>query len=463
MVVSYVLFIFIAEQYLASYYIDSKTSQLAEIAIAGSTKSSQHIFENAAQKLPGVIIFTIDGSRREQPLNAEIRENLVKNRIQFNKIWFPIEKINQALNQQPSYYTAQQPLLGSHLLAVIFQSKDSELMFAGLLLVDVNETLAAVKTFFGYLAIVALICISLAISIFSARITRPITQLVEKSQRMAMLDFTEPVHVNRNDEIAILAQSVNKLAVALKRSLSELNQKTAMLERDVKNKTQIDELRRDFIGNASHELKTPIALISGYAHGLLDNVSESSERTKYCDVIIDETNKMSDLVDELLAVLESETKASSANIETYDIAPQVSAIIDRYRLELTSKSVKCDFDNSTKVLVVADSNKIERALSNLFSNAMRSVNHGGEITIRFEKEEESIMCRIFNTGSVIDENLIDDIWQPFIQGNEDSSTTHSGSGLGLAITANILKQHGSEYGVANLSAGVEFYFSLPAA
>ena len=154
--------------------------------------------------------------------------------------------------------------------------------------------------FLLYIGLGGIAISTLVIYFFTRRISKPILSLAQISERVSEMDFEARYTGNDKTEIAVLGQSINKMSDNLEKAFSELKTANAELQKDNELKTEIDNMRKEFISNVSHELKTPIALIQGYAEGLKEGISDESERDYYCDVIMDESAKMNTMVKKLL-------------------------------------------------------------------------------------------------------------------------------------------------------------------
>ena len=168
---------------------------------------------------------------------------------------------------------------------------------------SIRDSAALANKFLAYVGTVTLVFGALFVWFFSKKITDPILELAVLSKRMANLDFDAKYTGGGKDEIGILGESFNTMSQKLERTVSELKSANHQLQKDIEQKEKIELMRTEFLGNVSHELKTPIALIQGYAEGLKEGIDEDPEsREFYCDVIIDESNKMNQMVKNLLTL-----------------------------------------------------------------------------------------------------------------------------------------------------------------
>ena len=166
---------------------------------------------------------------------------------------------------------------------------------------SIEDSVTQSNQFYIYIGCVMVLASAVVIWLLTRRIVKPIQELTGISKRMAALDFEARYTSGGEDEIGELGHNFNQMSDKLERAISELKSANARLQKDIEEKTQIDEMRQEFLSDVSHELKTPIALIQGYAEGLKENISDDAEsRDFYCDVIIDESAKMNALVKKLL-------------------------------------------------------------------------------------------------------------------------------------------------------------------
>ena len=314
-----------------------------------------------------------------------------------------------------------------------------------------------------YLCIGALVTSIAVISIImlSKRITNPIVQLSGLSKRMAELDFDARYTGHAGNEIDQLGENFNKMSDTLEETISELKTANVELQKDVELKNQIDEVRKEFLNNVSHELKTPIALISGYAEGLKDNIADDAEsREFYCDVIIDEANKMNTMVKKLLTLNQLEFGNDQTVMERFDLTALINGVISGMRLLISEKGAAVSFKVSEPVYVWGDEFKIEEVVTNYMSNALNHLDYDRQIDVRIRTENGIVTTSVFNTGDPIPEEDIDKIWDKFYKVDKARTREYGGSGIGLSIVKAIMDGHHQSCGVENCPDGVLFWFTL---
>ena len=305
-----------------------------------------------------------------------------------------------------------------------------------------------------------LICILLAIAL-SRRIVRPVKELTRLSSRMAQLDFDARYTSGGDDEIGQLGEHFNRMSETLEKTISALKSANNQLQLDIDRKDRIDEMRREFLSNVSHELKTPIALIQGYAEGLAECVNDDEEsRAFYCEVIMDEASKMSGMVQKLLTLNQLEFGNDQLEMNRFDIASLIAGKIQSIGILAQQKDAKILYEGRDCVWVWGDEFKVEEVLTNYLSNALNHVDGERLIRIRELQLDKKIRISVFNTGTPIPEEDIDHIWEKFYKVDKARTREYGGSGVGLSIVKAIMDSMHQEYGVINHSDGVEFWFEL---
>lgn len=298
------------------------------------------------------------------------------------------------------------------------------------------------------------------------RFTKPIEELTAISQKMASLDFDTKYEVRkgRENEIDVLGQQLNTLSDELDSTITELKTANLALEKDVEEKTRIDEMRKEFINNVSHELKTPIALIQGYAEGLRDNIADDPDsRDFYCDVIVDESSKMNRLVRQLLTLNRLESGNERLELARFDLTALIRGVIGGMKLMIDECGVSVLFSQDEPVFVYGDEFGIEEVLTNYLTNALHFALYDRKIEIRLTRKEGEIITSVFNTGDPIPQDSLGKLWDKFYKADKARTREYGGSGIGLSIVKAIMDAHRKSCGVQNYENGVAFWFSLDTA
>ncbi len=292
-------------------------------------------------------------------------------------------------------------------------------------------------------------------------ITRPIEQMSEAAQRMCHLDFDVRSPENKHDEVGQLGESLNRLSERLEETIGELKQANSELMRDLQRKEELDSMRSDFISNVSHELKTPLALIQGYAEGLAEHVNDDEEsRAFYCEVISDEAAKMNKMVRKLLTLNQLEFGQNRLEYQRFDIMELLRGILDNTAIIRQQKEIRLHFYENEPIYVWADEYRIEEVVTNYIGNAMNHAAGSKEIAVSVKKNGATARVSVYNTGEPIPEEELDKIWVKFYKVDKARTREYGGSGIGLSIVKAIMETHNQKYGVINHSTGVEFWFDL---
>ncbi len=299
----------------------------------------------------------------------------------------------------------------------------------------------------------------------SKKFATPISELNNIANKMSKLDFSQKYKVTgTDDEMDELGNSINVMSEKLEKTIKQLRRSNSELERDIEEKSKIDEMRKQFISDVSHELKTPIALIQGYAEGLIENVNADDESRKYyAEVILDESNKMDKLVKQLLELMKLEDGKRDFENSQFDICELIQEVIRKCNVMLEEHNIKEIRFDKKKVEVYADEFYIEQVFTNYFTNAIKhtkEVNGEKYIEIKIEEKSDKARIFVFNTGDIIPEDKIEKIWGRFYKADESRNRADGGSGIGLALVKAIMNNTDAGYGVTNEENGVKFYFDI---
>jgi len=328
---------------------------------------------------------------------------------------------------------------------------------------SIKDSVSISNTFMAYVGVIAIVVGSVVILYISKKITDPIKRLYLISDKMKNLNFEAKYEntENYNNEIDILGQNMNELSETLEQTIKELKNANITLKQDIAQKEEIDEMRKEFLSNVSHELKTPIALIQGYAEGLREGINDDPEsRDFYCDVIMDEASKMNMMVKKLLTLNQLEFGNEKANMDRFDIVELVRNYIKSAELLARQKEVTIQFDVEEPIFVWGDEFKVEEVLQNYYSNALNHIDGEKIIEIKVVKLDNHARVSVFNTGKPIPKESIGHIWEKFYKVDKARTREYGGSGVGLSIVKAIMESMNQAYGVINYDNGVEFYFEL---
>ena len=342
-----------------------------------------------------------------------------------------------------------------------FLSDDSTSFIMSMPVASVRESVELSNRFLAYVGLAALAGGSVLIYFTTKMVVSPILSLTNLSERMSNLDFDAHYTGNASDEIGVLGHSMNLLSQRLKETVGELKTANLKLQKDIEEKTQIDEMRKEFIANVSHELKTPIALIQGYAEGLTEGMAQDPEsRDYYCEVIMDEANKMNKMVKQLLTLSALESGNDAPVMERFDLTELIRGILSSAQLMIGQSGAQVEFSQEEPCFVWADEFKIEEVVTNYLNNAINHVQGERRIRIDIEAARDEVRVTVFNTGNPIPEEDLPNLWTKFYKVDKARTRAYGGSGIGLSIVKAIMDSHQKECGAENVEGGVAFWFTL---
>jgi signal transduction histidine kinase len=324
----------------------------------------------------------------------------------------------------------------------------------------IKEGVSISNEFVIVTGIITVIIGSLAIAILSTKFTKPIREMKDIAHRTANLDFNKKYTITSRDEFGELGESINSMSSQLEKSIFKLKENNEILKEDIERKTKQEEERIEFTHSVAHELKTPIALIQGYAEGLKVNVNQDEEnKNYYCDVIIDETAKMDKLVKQLMEIFNIGSGGIDFQMENFEICDLIKDVIKKNYVKLKQKDVKLEF-KGFDFGVYGDPYWIEQAISNYITNAINYVDDKKIIKVDVEQVNDKIRVSVYNSGIKIDQENKDRIWESFYKVDKARTREYGGTGLGLSIVKGIQTAHHNKYGFQNIDDGVKFWFEL---
>ena len=326
---------------------------------------------------------------------------------------------------------------------------------------SMRESAAISNRFLLYIGSILMVVSILLIWYFAKRITEPIRELARLSDRMADLDFDAKYTSGGSNEIGELGENFNRMSEKLESTISELKKANNSLQKDIEQKDKLEKMRNEFLGNVSHELKTPIALIQGYAEGLKEGVNEDAEsREFYCDVIMDEASKMNQMVKNLLTLNQLEFGDEDVVFDRFNLTALVRGVLQSMEIMADQAGAKILLHTEEDIYAWEDEFKVEQVVKNYVSNACHHVSGDMVIEVKMVQKDGKVRVSVFNTGTPIPEADIAHIWDKFYKVDKAHTREYGGNGIGLSIVKAIMKSFHQEYGVKNYDNGVEFWFEL---
>ncbi len=451
---------------LETFYLYSKTTTAVNIS------------EGINDYYNGVFTYNINDRLREQERTNNIDILILDDN--FNVEYCSNQEIIENVNKLETLHGTRNTIIYSQNNIVVQSIKDNQnsqylmlkanldngyITYIKIQIEPIKETVRISNDLLLIIGILMIIIAAVIASVIANKFTRPILQLNRITKRMANLDFSQRYRISdTEDEINMLGKNINEMSDKLELTIGRLRSNNTKLEQNIEEKSKIDEMRKQFISDVSHELKTPIALIQGYAEGLLENVNSDEESRKfYAEVILDESNKMDEMVKRLLELMKLEYQERKFNDIEFDLTELIKEELRRNTVVLKENNIKVEFEDNKKIIVFADQEYIEQVVSNYLTNAIKHAeekNGEKKIIIRTEDKKDKIRLFLYNTGENIPKEYINKIWGRFFKVDSSRNRTQGGTGIGLALVKAIMNNYNNEYGVLNHENGVEFYCDI---
>ncbi len=458
--------------FLGQYYIRSRTEVIYEAyhkiqQAANSDTYSTEAFRKELNDVCGIYnitVYVMDANSRLKYASINGGEELEKRLTAYIFGFFTDEV--EIIEEGDGYVVQQLHTEGKDFLEMYGRLSTGISFIMHTPLESIRESAKIANRFLAYMGMVATLAGGVIIWFVSTKITKPILELNRISEKMVHLDFEAKYEGGARNEIGLLGENINKLSASLERSISELKTANNELQKDIERKEQIDAMRREFLANVSHELKTPIALIQGYAEGLSEGVNDDPEsRSFYCEVIVDEASKMNNMVKKLLTLNQLEFGNDVVAMERFDVTALVKNYVQSAGILTRQNEITVRMEEYGPVYVWGDVYKTEEVFTNYFSNA---VNHclavdkdsGKIIVISLEQRDGKVRIGVFNTGQPIPEESVPHLWEKFYKVDKARTREYGGSGVGLSIVKAIMESMNQKYGVENYNNGVLFWFEL---
>lgn len=368
---------------------------------------------------------------------------------------------------RPSTFVYHDPRSGEQLLVRSYQMEVQGTTQYALLVgsrVPILEAVETLKDYFVYVILVAVGMIVLVAYVFSLLVSKPLIRVNEAAKQMAKLEFGTYLEVRSDDEIGSLSASLNSLSMNLQRSLEDLHKANLKLQRDIERERQIEHMRKQFVSGFSHELKTPIGIIKGFAEGIRDGIAEGREE-RFVNVILGEVDKLDALVLDMLELSKMQSEQYRLEKSKFSLKELMKRVVGKFDPQLQEKDLHIQpyIQETVCSMVHGDKRRIEQVLTNVLSNAIRHARPGSDLTIGLSGRRGQLHVFIENEGSPIPEEEIPKLWERFYRVDAARTKSSGGTGLGLAIVKNILELHGADFGIINTEKGVRFYFDLTCA
>ncbi|MBQ3004544.1 MAG: HAMP domain-containing histidine kinase [Clostridia bacterium] len=278
---------------------------------------------------------------------------------------------------------------------------------------------------------------------------------------MIKLDFSRKCPTGTS-ELGRLGNHINELVRTSEETIKMLTAENQRLREKLEMKQQMEDEKKDFLANAAHEMKTPLAVIQAYAEGLKMGIAKGGRaRQDYCNIIMEETEKMNKLVLELLSLSKYKQKMfENIKEENISIRSFVQGVINSMNPILKENSIEIDNTINKKLIGRTDIEKASTVLSNYINNAISHTNMYRKIVISCEEKTNTYRINVFNTGDHIPEEDKKNIWDSFYRADRSHQRSEGRFGIGLSIVETIMNALGNDYGVENVYGGVQFWFEV---
>jgi signal transduction histidine kinase len=350
----------------------------------------------------------------------------------------------EVIKSKKAVSTFKENRMGSSLFLVGLPVIRDNVMTAAVIMTtpvaSLEETVDTLKEQFVIISLILISVSAILAYVFSRYFTKPILEINKAAKTMAEGNLSIRVPVSTKDELGMLSSTINHLSSQLQK---------------------IEQLRKDLIANVSHEFKTPLSLIKGYAETIRDveNISEE-KRYKQLNIIIEESDKLNHMINEILDLSQIQSDYYNLHRTDFSISDTIRAVVNRLAYHTENKNLRIEVDCKDALLIYADEKRIEQVIYNLLNNAINHSEQHSSIFIRAIDQGSAIVVEIEDHGEGISQEEIPYIWDRFYKAKE-ASAKHKGSGLGLAIVKSILEAHKANFGVeSEIGKGSKFWFEI---
>lgn len=441
----FVILWFMQVIFLQAYYSTMKKKEVIKFAEKIEEKYLDGAYEElvddiAYKNVYNIFIFDTDGNRIYDSNTALKVQNFTKEVPGRNINIDTVEIANRLKNSinQKINYTIGLDKFKSKLFVYGKIIKNTDTCIVLISSIDpIDTTTSILASQLVYITAIALL-ISSIISVFiSRRLSKPISKMNEEAEKLALGNYDVKFEKCGYSEIDNLAETLNNTTEKLKKT---------------------DEIRKELIGNVSHDLKTPLTMIKAYSEMIRDLSGDDKEkREEHLKIIIEETDRLTNLVNDMMDLSKIESGLIELNKIKFDISEAIKSIVKKF--EVGDSTIKLEVEDN--IIVMGDKSKIERVIYNLISNAIKYTDVSEGITVKTSSTSKKVKIQVIDKGTGISEEDINNIWNRYYRSNKNFSRNLEGSGLGLCIVKNILEAHNINYGVTSkLGEGSNFWFEM---
>jgi signal transduction histidine kinase len=356
-----------------------------------------------------------------------------------------IKKLEDVSETLSFYYAYGDPLFDTKMLILAGKLKSGDFIELKVPVISIEKSIGIMNQFTLICGLIIFVVSMLYAYRLSSSFTKPIREMNKVTQNMKKLNFEQKCSSYSNDEIGALATNINDMSMSLSEAIASMNEQNEQLE--------------TLINNVSHELKTPLALLQGYAEGIELNIVRDEEKTKfYAQVIKDEAKKMNRIVESLLNIKRLESGEMDLYYKEFSMADLIKKTVDKYQPLLDREGLDISFICEEDLMVYGDAFYTEQVLMNYLSNAIQYVEAPYRIEVQLATVEDGCRVSVFNSTSHMDDELLKNIWDKFYKLDSARTRDKGGHGLGLSVVKAIQEAYGQAYGVESSSDGIIFWF-----
>lgn len=329
-------------------------------------------------------------------------------------------------------------------------------------IVDTNDVVDIISNYNYYVYATAIVIIFIWSFRISSIMTKPIQSIELVARQIAQLNFDVEAHEYNSRENESLSRSINLIASNLRTTLETLNTKNQELMELYDEQSKQVSLKKQLVSSISHELKTPLMIMQVTIQGILDGIVPEEEQVQEMNNILDEINKSSIMIQDMLQIYRLDDANSQLEISEFDLTKTVTFFLHDFENAIRKYGLTVDANLQDEVFVEGDHKLLKRVISNFMTNAIKYTPENGELYLEVSEHEDHVYFELTNYGIEIEEQELEKIWMPFyrIEREDLPRNRTKGSGIGLYLVSEILKAHKANFGIVNVKNGVKAFFTL---
>lgn len=301
-----------------------------------------------------------------------------------------------------------------------------------------------------------MILAGIIVSFYTAnKISKPIRNLEREARNAVNSGYS--IRLDKDHKL----NEINSLAESINFMLSEIRNQMLNLQTEIEEKTDLENQRRQFVNNVSHEMKTPLAIMSSQIE-MLQYIEDDKKRQKYCSSLMEEILNMSTMINDMIVMYSAKGENGGLVMQDKDISEIVMEVCNRYENIFAKKGIILLIDAEQNCVARVNERYINQAIDNYISNAIKNSLENGQIKIEVKKTDRGVNVSVENRGEHLEEEEKTKIWDMFYSGHHaDGTQMQKSSGIGLCIVKDVMEIHGGTYGCENTKDGVRFWIEIP--